>query len=111
MDHTSDPRAVRYDLDPSRIDLAREFRANIRGPYSPDLQKLLVRMRWGPVAGRYALLVVEPGARWKLVRLPDARGQKAEVFDDVEFTSLDDAEWHVFRLRWQALGGPPLQLD
>lgn len=111
MDHTSDPRAVRYDFDPRRLDLAREFRANIDGPHSKDLQQLLVRMRWGPVAGRYILLVLEPGKRWRLGRLPAERGQKVELFDDVEFTSLTDAEWHVFKLRWKDMSGAPLSLE
>jgi hypothetical protein len=48
MDHTSDPNAASYRLDPQRTDLAREFRSRIRGPYSAELQKLLHRMRWGP---------------------------------------------------------------
>ncbi|WP_378942324.1 hypothetical protein [Mesorhizobium sp. ANAO-SY3R2] len=110
MDHTSDPFAVRYIFDPERLDLAREFRDNINGPHSRDLQQLLVRMRWGPVEGRYVLLVLEPGKRWRLGRLPPKRGQKVELFDDVEFTSLADAEWHVFKLRWEALAGAPLSI-
>ena len=28
-------------IDPSRLDLAREFKRNPLGPHSPDLQKLL----------------------------------------------------------------------
>jgi hypothetical protein len=27
------------------------------------------------------------------------------------FTDLAAAEWHVFKLRWQALSGEPLGLD
>ncbi|MCW5260199.1 hypothetical protein D5045_08065 [Verminephrobacter eiseniae] len=111
MDHTSDPNAACYRIDPQRTDLAREFRSHIRGPYSQELQKLLHRMRWGPVGGRYLLYVLEPGRRWALAQMPPERGQKVRLFLDCRFDSLDAAEWHVFRLRWQALTGCELPLD
>jgi hypothetical protein len=34
-----------HRIDPTRLDLAREFRAQSFGPHSPDLQKLLKLMR------------------------------------------------------------------
>ncbi|MEZ2299727.1 hypothetical protein AB6807_37245 [Variovorax sp. RCC_210] len=111
MDHTSDPNAASYRLDPQRTDLAREFRSHIRGPHSAELQKLLHRMRWGPPGGRYLLVVLEPGRRWALAQMPPERGQKVKVFHDRTFDSLDDAEWHVFGLRWQVLTGQELKLD
>lgn len=111
MDHTSDPQAARYVLDPSRTELASEFRRNIRGPHSEELRKLLHRMRWGAFPGRYLLLTVEPGRRWALAQMPDERGKKVKVFHDVVFESLDEAEWHVFKLRWKALAGTPLDID
>lgn len=110
MDHTSDPRAFKNIFDPSRLDLAKEFRAHPLGPYSRDLHRLLNFMRWDPRHGRHVLLVLEPGVRWQLARLPLERGRKVELFD-VEFTSLEEAEWHVFKLRWQDLAGAPLFLD
>ncbi|MDI6029034.1 hypothetical protein QBK99_22950 [Corticibacterium sp. UT-5YL-CI-8] len=110
MDHTSDPQAVRFTFDASRVDLAREFRDKTDGHYSADLHRLLMRMRWGPTAGRYVLVVEEPGRLWKLGQLPQDRGQKVRVFD-IEFTSLANAEWHVFKLRWQELAGAPLVMD
>ena len=63
MDHTSDPTAARWPVDPDRLDLVQEFRHRIRGPHSPDLQKLIARLRWGPIAGRYVVLTLETGRR------------------------------------------------
>jgi hypothetical protein len=111
MDHTSDPGAARYAPDAARTALAREFRANIRGPYSKPLQQLVHRMRWGAWQGRYVLLVLEPGRRWGLARMPAERGQPVEVFPDCVFDSLEEAEWHVFQLRWQLITGRPLELQ
>jgi hypothetical protein len=111
MDHTSDPNAARYELDPRRTDLALEFRAHVRGPHSEALRQLIHRMRWGAWQGRYVVYVLEPGRRWALARMPAERGQKVEIFHDHVFETLEDAEWHVFQLRWQALTGEPLVLE
>jgi hypothetical protein len=110
MDHTSDPNAARYRIDPQRTDLAQEFRAHIRGPYSDELQRVLHRMRWGPVAGRWQLFVLDPGRRWALVQMPAERGEKVRIFEDCTFDSLEEAEWHVFKLRWQNLTGSELKV-
>jgi hypothetical protein len=109
-DHTSDPEAAKYRIDPARTDLAREFRAHIRGPYSQELQKLLHRMRWSAWPGRYVLVILEPGRRWGLAQMPAERGDKVKRFDDVVFDSLEEAEWHVFKLRWKLLTGSELNI-
>jgi hypothetical protein len=110
MDHTSDPNAFRNVFDPTRIELACEFRDRPSGPHSRDLNRLLNFMRWSPRGGRYALLVIDPGKRWQLARIPLERGKKVELFD-LEFNSLNAAEWHVFKLRWLEIAGVPLKLD
>lgn len=109
MDHTSDPKAIRYSFDGTRTNLAREFIEAPMGPYSPDLWKLLNFMRRGPVAGRHVLIVLGPG-HWQLGQLPATAGDKVIRFDDVEFTNLADAERHIFKLRWEQLSGNPLKV-
>ena len=70
----NDPAAAHWEVDPERLDLVEEFRRAPRGPHSEQLQKLLHRMRWSGVGGRYVLVVLEPGRRWMLGLLPSARG-------------------------------------
>ena len=41
------------DIDPRRVDLAREFRARPFGVHSGDLQLVLNRMRSQPPLGKY----------------------------------------------------------
>ena len=41
-----------YPIDPNRIDLAREFRDDIRGPHGEELRYILHRMRATPVKGK-----------------------------------------------------------
>ncbi|MDE2791783.1 MAG: hypothetical protein OXI81_15370 [Paracoccaceae bacterium] len=101
--------AAIYPVDPGRVDLAREFRARIRGPHSEELRNLLHRMRAMPIRGKYVLVVVKPFRSWRIGRIGE-RNQPIEAVDDRIFDSLDAAEWAVFRLRWRDLTGMELEL-
>ena len=103
--------AAHWPVDPTRLDLVEEFRRNPRGPHGEELQKLLHRMRWEgdpSEAGRYVLITLEPGRRWRLARLPRQRGVPIEPIPNQVFTSLAAAEWEVFKRRWHALTGQSL---
>jgi N,N-dimethylformamidase len=99
-----------YRLDSSRIDLAREFRANPFGEHSPDLQYLLNRMR-DPGQDPFHVLIVErPGEKWRLATL--VKGARcAPEPTEVVFTTLEEAEWYVFRLRWEKMTGHGLPIE
>jgi hypothetical protein len=43
---TTDPNSAHYPIDPNRLDLVAEFKRSPKGPHSPELQKVLHRMRW-----------------------------------------------------------------
>ena len=101
---------VSYNIDPKRTDLAREFRDNIGGPHSEELRYVLHRMRGMPIARKYVLIVQEPFRRWKIGQLSGNRGDPVTSVGNKEFTSLEDAEWEIFRLRWQEITGEPLEL-
>ncbi|HSE94391.1 MAG TPA: LamG domain-containing protein [Methylomirabilota bacterium] len=96
-------------IDPARLDLAREFRARPFGVHSPDLQAVLNRMRGGPGAGRYVLYMTRPHAEWVLGRMTGTP-PFPELLSDHVFTSLEEAEWGVFKLRWKELTGQALEL-
>lgn len=98
-----------YRFDKSRLDLAREFRANPFGEHSPDLQYLLNLMRMPREEPFPVLLIEEAGARWTLAMLePGARNPPRST--NMVFTDLKEAEWHVFKMRWAALAGEELPL-
>jgi hypothetical protein len=101
----NDPEAAHWPVDPDRLDLVEEFRRAPRGPHGEELQKLLHRMRWSGVGGRYVLVTLEPGRRWVLGRLPGTRGTPVETWPNRVFIDLAEAEWEVFRIRWEALTG------
>jgi len=103
------PEAAHWPIDATRLDLVEEFRRRPRGPHGEELQKLLHRMRWAGDSktggGRYVLVVKTPGQEWLLGRLPLERGKPIEVMGNRLFTSVAEAEWEVFKLRWEALTG------
>src|SRR4051812_7306759 len=105
------PEAAHWPVDPSRLDLVEEFRRKPRGPHGEELQKLLHRMRWAgdpDSPGRFVLVVTEPGRQWTLGRLPRQRGKPIELLPNRVFGSIAEAEWEVFKLRWEALTGATL---
>ena len=62
-------------IDPSRTDIAHEFKARPYGPHSPDLQKVLSVMRWRETPGKYVLVETPVPNQWVLGRLPARRGE------------------------------------
>jgi hypothetical protein len=99
-----------YEIDPSRTDLAREFRDNPDGPYSAELKLLINRLRIMPMAERHVLICIERGRRWMLARIPAERGAAVERFQDRVFTDYGEAVWEVFRRRWQTATGQELEV-
>ncbi len=105
-----DPESPIYRWNGNRMDLAEEYRDNLRGPYSLELQKILDRMRTTPMQGRFALIVVEPFKRWQLAKLSGIRGVPPEVVDHAFYTSMAEAEWDLFKRRWETLSGIPVTI-
>lgn len=99
-----------YQIDPDRIDLAEEFRADPFGKHSPELQLLLNRMRKGTARGRYALTTTADGT-YTLVQLSGVRGVPPKRLEELRFSDPAEAEWAAFQLRWQALTGTRLNLE
>ena len=97
-------------IDPARLDLAREFRRQPFGRHSPDLQYLLHRMRSYDSTGFHMLVMTRPHAQWTLARM-QAGGRDPPRLTNVTFTSLEEAEWHVFKLRWKDITGQDLPID
>ncbi len=99
-----------YDIDPNRIELAQEFKAKPFGEHSPDLQYLLNLMRKPGLEPFHVLVMSAGGERWTLA-LMQAGAKGPPQLTNTVFPSLEAAEWHVFRLRWQALTGRELPVD
>lgn len=105
-----DPATSIYQFDGHRADLAQEFKDNRHGPHSEELRRILHRMRTMALEQRYCVVVIEPFRRWALARLSGRRGVPPQIFADRIFTSLAQAEWEIFKLRWRQLSGIALDI-
>jgi hypothetical protein len=99
-----------YRLDPTRTDLAAEFRARPYGRHSAELQRILNLFRSAPLAGNFCLVVTKPHREWTLARFGATSREDVELIGPT-FTSLEAAEWHVFKLRWHQHSGQPLDME
>lgn len=97
-----------YTVDPTRTDLVDEFRRNPYGPYSPELNLLVNRLRLGPMEERYIIVSIRRGREWAVAKMPTERGATVEFVEGALFDDYAEAAWEVFRLRWQAVTGQGL---
>lgn len=98
-----------YEIDPERVDLAREFKALPYGRHSGELQRVLNRMRGGANAGRYVIVCTRRHCEWTLARMGAKPGDPLEPVPGVVFRSHEEAERAVFKLRWRELTGRELE--
>lgn len=95
-------------IDPTRTDLAAEFRARPFGRHSTELQALLNVMRRAEHCEDLILVAIEYG-KWVLgERQPD--GKPPRLLMDQVFTRLEDGEWAAFKRRWRTLTGQELSI-
>jgi len=99
-----------FRLDPSRVDLAREFKANIYGHHSGDLQRILNLFRSESQERHYVLIREARHGPWALA-LFDVQSRDAPHRLGPVFASWEEAEWAVFKLRWKRHTGQDLPLD
>jgi hypothetical protein len=96
-------------IDPKRRDLVTAFCENPQGPHSPELQRLVNALRFETnMTGKYVVVTTKPHAEWTLAQLPGARNTALIMHPDRVFTSLDDAERAIFKLRWESATGETL---
>jgi N,N-dimethylformamidase len=90
--------------------LAQEFRARPHGRHGAELQRVLNRMRSEPFAGGYVLVQEHRGQPYRLAQLGATPCDPISYTGDT-FTTLAEAEWVVFKLRWRRLFGTDLVID
>ncbi len=94
-----------YKIDPTRTDLVEEFYKNPSGPHSLELARVVNLLRLLPMEERIIIVCTKPHAEWTLAKMPKARGDRMEYYDDLVFDDYDAAVRKVFQIRWQAATG------
>lgn len=89
--------------DAEVIPLALEFKARPFGVHSPMLQALLDRLRViHPDCDKLLLVCTRTCEQWALGRM-SGTPLTVTLDSSPRFSSLEEAEWYVFRLRWKHL--------
>jgi hypothetical protein len=96
-----------FAIDPTRLDLAREFQRSPFGPHSPELQAVLNVLRSSRHCQDLLLICTKPHTEWQLAK-KQPHGQPPRLIAGAVFGSREAAEWHAFRMRWEAVTGEPL---
>jgi hypothetical protein len=101
-----------HRIDPIRdLPLAQEFHDNPVGHHSANLQRVLNVLRGGPLKGKYVLVCTTPHKEWQLGILSGERGKPVFLVPNTRFADLKQAEWDVFRRRWEAHTGVVLAIS
>ena len=100
-----------HEIDASRLDLARQFRARPFGPHGNELQKLLKILRWDPIEDRIIAVQQQRGGAWQPARSTGPKGHPIEIFDGPRYATQAEAQWAIFRRRWESHTGQALCLD
>jgi hypothetical protein len=98
-------------IEPDRLDLAQEFKAQPLGPHSRELQKVLSIMRWMPKASKPIVVCTKPYEQWCVGELPADRCTAVTVLTEHSYDDEGEAFWQVFKRRWHVLTGHELPLD
>jgi hypothetical protein len=96
-------------INESRLDLVEEFRGQVFGHHSADLETLLNTMRSGFIHGKFFLLMTRVQEEWTLARFSETDPLTWQVFEEHRFDSIEAAEWAVFCERWRAIFGVRLE--
>ena len=101
-----------YQINAAKdLALAKAYREKPAGPFSPDLLRLLNRLRWEPMNDKHVLVCLERHRRWVIGKLGVGRGAPVRLIEDKVFTTRQEAEWTVFKWRWKKLTGEELPLS
>ena len=92
----------------AREDLAEAFLRRPLGRHGPELQALLNVVRDEPLAGKHVLLCTRPHQRTRYRRAPAGENAMTPAQPLPDDLPLEEAERHVFRLRWKRLTGRDL---
>jgi len=88
--------------------LVAEFKNQPVGFHSAELQRVLLKMRLDQRCPNYILVCRKPHKEWLIGQMKPPAGTPIEIEQDPIFTSIEEAEWEVFKRWWKILTGVAL---
>jgi len=88
-----------YEIQPQDAELLRHFRTTNTHTRPLELNRVLNRLRMEPMAGKHVIVCTVPYQEWAIGVLGQKRGDPI-VLLDVRYTSLEQAQWRMLKIRW-----------
>jgi hypothetical protein len=97
----------RFHVSDADRKVIAEFKKTPVGHHTPALQRVLNRFRGAGMTDKYCLIMTKPYREWQLAMTTGDRAQPVKLLKE-KFRRIEDAEWHVFKLRWKLYTGETL---
>lgn len=102
------PSTEEVEVDKPDRSVAEEFRKQPIGHHSPELERVLFLFRGQDMKDKYVLVEDEPFKKWRIGKLTGKRGDPVQLEGDEVYTSIETAEWEIFKRRWKKHFGEEL---
>jgi len=99
-----------YEIQPEDAELLKYFRTTTTKNRPLKLNRLLNRLRMGPLAGKQVIVCTKPYSEYAIGTMGQARGDKVELGPE-RYDKLADAQWALLKLRWARHTSHPWPAD
>jgi len=99
-----------YEIQPEDAELLKYFRTTTTKNRPLKLNRLLNRLRMGPLPGKKVIVCTKPYSEYAIGTLGQYRGDPIKL-DEKRYTSLADAQWALLKLRWESISPYPWPAD
>jgi hypothetical protein len=90
-----------YEIKPEDAQLLHLFRTTNTYTRPLELNRVLNRLRMGPLAGKFVIVCTTLHKEWAIGQMGQKRGDAISLHAQ-RYTSLADAQWHLLKIRWEA---------
>lgn len=88
-----------YEIQPEDAELLKYFRTTTTKNRPLKLNRLLNRLRMGPLAGKQVIVCTKPYSEYAIGTMGQGRGDAVELMPE-RYAKLADAQWALLKLRW-----------
>jgi len=99
-----------YEIRAEDAQLLKYFRTTTTKNRPLELNRVLNRLRMGPLAGKSVIVCTKPYTEYALGTLGSKRGDRI-VLGEKRYDKLKDAEWDLLKLRWAQMTAHPWPAD
>jgi len=99
-----------YEIQPEDAELLKYVRSTTTKNRPLKLNRLLNRLRMGPMAGKQVIVCTKPYSEYAIGTLGSKRGDPISL-QPQRYTKLADAQWAILKIRWAVHSPYPWPAD